>query len=645
MAEKRKFKPAVQKRVRINDRTNWSEGSWADTVSSRLRERMDPAGAERDRIAAWHAGKEQEQALQPDYGLLMAPQDMARGVGQYVAGEAAAAAGVDPVGLLMSGAEAVGVPPEYALAAAGGLLGGKALRKAGKAAAKEATVKRGLLSPFKQSIQGYDLEPDVVKSLQNEFKSNPVPAGRAELAAKNRAALRAEKSPFDKPLSQMTDSELKAIGDQYGVNMEVGPMVPVFDEETGRTFLIPNGLEKPFSYTDLIQLKAQGYDPNDMGNTLRNKLMRRFGEAATPSAATENMEPVDVFNRAAFGILSANAPLTQSEITHARMKAHSLEDLQKLAGYAPGGVGPKDPKERWALDAQIAQDFGIQAASKGGIGSRSSSNLVDVAELAAKVLKDPAAYRKKPDEDWVQFVERQMNQAAGLSTKTSAMGGVFFDPTKADMAPMDRHMARLFLDKVLATPGVGDQFRKSTLNVWNNQASRPVKTWNEFMKQDGAELFLLDHITSTVNNPKSAQVLDKKTGGINPRVPAHLAHLPGDKEGKVYWAGDQYRTMIDENRKDAQKNNLSLFLSQWKLWDGIRQKLEPHEMMYRDSEKLPRLSGREMLDVDKVYRDAGYYSPGPVQPFDWKKGLYWTAPPILAGGLLGPQNPQEPSKD
>lgn len=141
MAEKRKFKPAVQKRVRVNDRTNWSEGSWADTVSSRLRQRMDPAGAERDSIAAWHAGKEQEQALQPDYGLLMAPQDMARGVGQYAAGEAAAAVGLDPVGLLMSGADAVGVPPEYALAAAGGLLGGKALRKAGKAAVKE--VKAG----------------------------------------------------------------------------------------------------------------------------------------------------------------------------------------------------------------------------------------------------------------------------------------------------------------------------------------------------------------------------------------------------------------------------------------------------------------------------------------------------------------------
>jgi hypothetical protein len=44
------------------------------------------------------------------------------------------------------------------------------------------------------------------------------------------------------------------------------------------------------------------------------------------------------------------------------------------------------------------------------------------------------------------------------------------------------------------------------------------------------------------------------------------------------------------------------------LWDRIRNRLEPHEIMFPGLEKLPRMSMDQMRKVRKDLKDAGYMS-------------------------------------
>lgn len=108
--------------------------------------RMDPAKAQgaqtRQFLEDRYATRQERNFDTMGLGTIATGLDLAGGIPQYLVGEAAAAAGVDPVGLLMSGAEAVGARPEYGLAAGGLLLGSRALRKAAKGAANEAKLRR-----------------------------------------------------------------------------------------------------------------------------------------------------------------------------------------------------------------------------------------------------------------------------------------------------------------------------------------------------------------------------------------------------------------------------------------------------------------------------------------------------------------------
>jgi hypothetical protein len=52
----------------------------------------------------------------------------------------------------------------------------------------------------------------------------------------------------------------------------------------------------------------------------------------------------------------------------------------------------------------------------------------------------------------------------------------------------------------------------------------------------------------------------------------------------------------------------STFASQWMLWDRIRSRLEPHEIMFPGLERLPRMSMDQMRRVRADLAKAGYMS-------------------------------------
>ena len=546
--------------------------------------RMDPRQAQAAQtqqfLADRQATRQERNFDTMGLGTIGAGLDIAGGIPQYLIGEAASAAGVDPVSLIMRGAEAVGAKPEYGLAAGGLLLGASKLKKLGKAAASEATAARQALT---------------------------------------------------KPISKMTDEELTALGKQHGVNLKPSPMMPVKDPATGREYLIPGGLQQPFSYTDLHQLKAQAYDPNLMSPDFQAQIEKRMLEADTPKV----LDKFEVLNRTMFGMQSPNTPLGQNMFLTARMRARTDDDIEKLASYTKGKN--LDREGRRQAEEQMAADYRIGAASKGGLGVRSSVDNTNVSELAAKVQESPEAFIKRPNQSWLQFVERMSNQLRGLSAKTGSFASVWQAPADADISAIDRHMARKFLPDLLDDPNLGPKFRKSTVEAYNRTS--PKRKIKKF--EDVPEEFALDQIETQVNTPAATGKWEVKGGLMNPRVPEHLQDLPYHGGDSFQTVGPIYQKMLDTNAERAKDHGLSLFGEQWRLWDRIRASLEPHEVMYPGLHKLPALSFDELDQAKKVHSAAGFFGTGKRKPYDWRQGLYWSLPPI---GLLGVSAAADPSQ-
>jgi len=60
------------------------------------------------------------------------------------------------------------------------------------------------------------------------------------------------------------------------------------------------------------------------------------------------------------------------------------------------------------------------------------------------------------------------------------------------------------------------------------------------------------------------------------------------------------------NQAEANKQGLGLFMSQWLTWDGIRQRLEPHENMFPGLEKLPAPSLDDLRGAMKAHMETGH---------------------------------------
>lgn len=110
--------------------------------------RMDPRQAQAAQTQQFlgdrQAEREQKNFDTTGLGDISTGANVAGGLLQYLAGEAMGAMGVDPVGLLMRGADALGVDPMYGLAAGAGLLGMKKFRGASKEILGNPKVKKTL---------------------------------------------------------------------------------------------------------------------------------------------------------------------------------------------------------------------------------------------------------------------------------------------------------------------------------------------------------------------------------------------------------------------------------------------------------------------------------------------------------------------
>ena len=458
--------------------------------------------------------------------------------------------------------------------------------------------------------------------------------------------------------AQMTPDEITAWGAHYGVpNLGTQSAPQTFKDLQGNSFNIPGGIAGKWTHADLLSMKANPINPANIDRSLHIEMQKKLGRTMTPDPLTD----ADVWNGLVFGMTSPNNPLFPNQTAASRMRLRTPEMLDDLASMIPWKPGDQvSTQARKLVNDQIAARFGLQAEEKGGLGARGTADYSRLGELAQMFKQNPQFFRKQPNEDWLQAVERISSQVPGLSMKTGSFGTVWQDPAMAGISAIDRHMARE-LDKrpggIFAGPDERTHWENQSVGRWNKReadrvaeqvaANRKLKPkdraevqppdlatdFSDLLRKRGSDGFmgemLLDHV-GAASQPRFRYA----TGNVNPNLPAHLAQAQWVREPQnVLLAGRAYKQALDVNQQIANQSGLPLFMSQWMEWDRIRNRFEPHENMFPGLPKLPAQSIEQLRAVDAAHRMTGHKTYGksdegtlqPTKPFagnPFQMGLY-----------------------
>jgi len=77
---------------------------------------------------------------------------------------------------------------------------------------------------------------------------------------------------------------------------------------------------------------------------------------------------------------------------------------------------------------------------------------------------------------------------------------------------------------------------------------------------------------------------------------------------------EPYRKALEVNEQKAEQYGIPIFPAQWTLWDRIRQRIEPHEVMFPGLHKLPRMGREQIARSFNASSNAGYaVAPQPIE--------------------------------
>jgi hypothetical protein len=436
------------------------------------------------------------------------------------------------------------------------------------------------------------------------------------------------------------------------------------DIGNGRKITVPGGLETtaPFTYYDLLYLKSQGIDPSTMPRDTHAALQRRMLASVTP----EPGDPLAAYNGLIMGFTSPNNPLFPNQLAMTRLRARSMEDIDRLADMIPWKAGDTVPKSvRAEYNTRIGEVFGLdkgpqkakegqpaippsrtfigqpaqpaREATIGGTGARGSADYTRMAEFAQMFRERPDFYTFRGTGEggsdlanqWSNFVERVVSQTPGLSAKTGSFGAVWQDPGTAAISAIDRHMANQIGARMFRDDETRDQFFANVLQRYNEGVGLQgdqkrkrirdgqVSSLDEMLEREEGQTFLQDQLLQAAGQHKTPKYRIGRGRQLNPSMPEHLtpeaARWVREPENMAL-ISDAYRAALSENARMAQNENLGLFGSQWLNWDRIRRRLEPHENMFPNLTRLPTMSLEQLNEARRAHRATGETDYKKVEP-------------------------------
>lgn len=457
-----------------------------------------------------------------------------------------------------------------------------------------------------------------------------------------------------KDVADFDPEDWGAFGRLYGVD-NLGPasndawrsnLIPV-TTNSGREITIPGG-DGPFTYYDMLHLKSQGINPNDLPPELHKAIHNRMVAAMGRGPLSDER----ITNQLLFGMISPNQPLTPNELALQRAMVKGPKDLEAWNNMIPYDYKDGSPvkSDRDAMSREITARLGLHADERGGLGASGSANYTDLAEMTQKMRDRPDFYRFNPTDNtmdgmsdsqkWATFVTRVMNETRGLKAKTGSLATVWQDPENAAISAIDRHMATLFREDMFPDDATRQAWEQNLIGKYNmERPDAKVSSIGELMAAPGGRGMFVDNALAYVNNLPSAKTRVKKTGEFNPRIPEALREtnwISGEPTDMEMIQGPYVRA-LEANQARAAADGQGLFSSQWMLWDRIRNRLEPHEVLFPGLEKLPRMNMDQMRRVRQDLSDAGYMAAeGGVRPLpNASRAAYFSVAPIAGAGLLG----------
>jgi hypothetical protein len=222
---------------------------------------------------------------------------------------------------------------------------------------------------------------------------------------------------------------------------------------------------------------------------------------------------------------------------------------------------------------------------------------------------------------------------------------VWQDPENAAISAIDRHMATLFRNDMFPDAQTQAAWEQNLIGRYNmERPDAKVSTIDELQAAPGGRGMFVDAALAYVNNLPSAKTRVKKTGEFNERIPEAIREtnwISGEPTDMEMIQGPYVRA-LEANQARASQDGQGLFSSQWMLWDRIRNRLEPHEVLFPGLEKLPRMNMDQMRRVRQEHSDAGYMAAeGGVKPIqNPSRAAYFSLAPLAGLGLLG-MTPEE----
>lgn len=449
-------------------------------------------------------------------------------------------------------------------------------------------------------------------------------------------------------------------------DLQFSPMITQKLQDGG-TVNYPAGFDGKYSLGDQYRILAEGLDPNRLSPEDYWAMQSKKVASVDPNQYREGLTDNQVYNALMFGLTSPNNPLDPNLMAVNRLRSTGPEDIAFMADQIPWRYNSpdkvyKDLTKDWTVkkkkitervegedgkkvdqtkmvkvwhgpdgkplkagdrlltysetkggkdnrkqaikalyNSRIQDAFGLQAGPRGGIGAGGSANYTNLAEFAQMFQENPQWFRQKPDEDWVRYTQRLSSQLEGLGYKTASMADVWTNPAKAQIAPVDRHMGQIMTRD-------NPSWQQEMVDRWNSgfggQKRPPVQSYEELTQVPGGAGYISEQSMNYAYGPKSGGKYKLKGGARNPELPDYIyeSNFFRDPES-VEMIPQRYVDVLDHIEKTGESKAGAIFPSQWGLWDLIRKRNAPHQVMNPALENYPKMSSDQMQRVRKQYSD------------------------------------------
>jgi hypothetical protein len=479
-----------------------------------------------------------------------------------------------------------------------------------------------------------------------------------------------------------TPTEFEEYGKAFGVpNLgPLSEIANIPSDVAGNPARIPGGLEGKFTYYDLLWLKANPVDVANLPETTHAKLTAKLAStmAPTPGEKVSSFNSI-VFgmlspnapllpnemgqSRLRFGSMEdvrKFANLYPENPTKENLKELN-QRLKKELGFISAGKGglgiaitadisnivnaarlfTKNPdffvkkaNESWAdfvdkLTTQV-KGFGTKTGSFGSVWQdplKASISAMDrhMARIFGQELLGNPELRKRFEGIVVDRFNSMLKKSKEATSafnrrlkNAEEKGKRIVELNKNDEQTLKKLKAKN--DKRIKSIKAE---MASTLDSLPDPTATRAKTIDDVLGQ--AQIYGADRVQKFVNEAvfaamgsRKATLLAKK-GGINPNAPEYIKSVDWVETPKDFQVmSDSYRSALEINERRANELGVAVFPAQWTLWDRIRGRVEPHEVMFPGLDKLPALNDRQLGEAQKANKAAGYGST-PEAGEKWKR--------------------------